>query len=122
MLVDVHGTPLRESLGYSGGGVGFGGQMADWVPPAESVDAALLPSLRLGNARADDLVRQARHRDGHRVGGAVVLRVEPLEDDVPRLAGADVDGELLHRQVVTGGVPQRAAVPADLDPASLAKR
>ncbi|ECO0702404.1 phage portal protein, partial [Salmonella enterica subsp. enterica serovar Rubislaw] len=57
VLVDVHGTPLRESLGYTGGGIGFGGQMADWMPPAESVDAALLPSLRLGNARADDLVR-----------------------------------------------------------------
>ncbi|MCF3658603.1 hypothetical protein L2E46_25475, partial [Salmonella enterica subsp. enterica serovar Weltevreden] len=35
VLVDVHGTPLRESLGYTGGGIGFGGQMADWMPPAE---------------------------------------------------------------------------------------
>lgn len=56
-LVDVSGNPLRQSLGYSGGGVGFGGQMADWVPHPEGADAALLPTLRLGNARADDLVR-----------------------------------------------------------------
>ena len=56
-LVDVSGQPLRQSLGYSGGGIGFGGQMADWVPHQEGADAALLPTLRLGNARADDLVR-----------------------------------------------------------------
>ncbi|EHX02084.1 portal domain protein [Escherichia coli DEC11C] len=31
--------------------------MAEWLPPAQSADAALLPALRLGNARADDLVR-----------------------------------------------------------------
>lgn len=84
MLVDVHGTPLRESLGYSGGGVGFGGQMADWIPPAESVDAALLPSLRLGNARADDLVRNngiaanavALHKD-HIVGHLFLISYRP---------------------------------------------
>lgn len=57
VLIDVNGQPLRESMSYSGGGVGFGGQMAEWMPPVESADAALLPSLRLGNARADDLVR-----------------------------------------------------------------
>lgn len=57
VLIDVNGVPLRESLSYNGGGAGFGGQMAEWLPPAQSVDAALLPALRLGNARADDLVR-----------------------------------------------------------------
>ncbi|EFK4195074.1 phage portal protein, partial [Escherichia coli] len=54
---------------------GFGGQMAEWLPPAQSADAALLPALRLGNARADDLVRNngiaanavALHKD-HIVG------------------------------------------------------
>lgn len=84
VLVDVHGAPLRESLSYSGGGVGFGGQMADWVPPAESVDAALLPSLRLGNARADDLVRNngiaanavALHKD-HIVGHLFLISYRP---------------------------------------------
>lgn len=84
VLVDVHGTPLRESLGYTGGGIGFGGQMADWMPPAESVDAALLPSLRLGNARADDLVRNngiaanavALHKD-HIVGHLFLISYRP---------------------------------------------
>ena len=57
VLIDVNGVPLRESLSYNGGGAGFGGQMAEWLPPAQSADAALLPALRLGNARADDLVR-----------------------------------------------------------------
>ncbi|EHW94552.1 phage portal protein, lambda family [Escherichia coli DEC10F] len=33
------------------------GKWAEWLPPAQSADAALLPALRLGNARADDLVR-----------------------------------------------------------------
>ncbi|EHJ7313658.1 hypothetical protein KBV34_004970, partial [Salmonella enterica] len=46
VLIDVNGAPLRESMGYSGGGAGFGGQLTDWMPGAESVDAALLPSLR----------------------------------------------------------------------------
>jgi lambda family phage portal protein len=50
-------TPLREYLGYQGGGAGFGGQMIDWNPALESTDAALLPTLERGNARAEDLVR-----------------------------------------------------------------
>ena len=53
VLIDVNGVPLRESLSYNGGGAGFGGQMAEWLPPAQSADAALLPALRLGNGRAD---------------------------------------------------------------------
>ncbi|EJM3644391.1 phage portal protein [Salmonella enterica] len=84
VLVDIHGAPLRESLGYSGGGTGFGGQMADWVPPSESVDAALLPSLRLGNARAEDLVRNngiaanavSLHKD-HIVGHLFLISYRP---------------------------------------------
>lgn len=43
VLIDVNGVPLRESLSYNGGGAGFGGQMAEWLPPAQSADAALLP-------------------------------------------------------------------------------
>ncbi|MGQ7790137.1 phage portal protein [Shigella flexneri] len=74
VLIDVNGVPLRESLSYNGGGAGFGGQMAEWLPPAQSADAALLPALRLGNARADDLVRNngiaanavALHKDSYR--------------------------------------------------------
>lgn len=50
-------TSLREYAGYHGGGGGFGGQLRSWNPPIESADAALLPNLSRGNARADDLVR-----------------------------------------------------------------
>ncbi|EAO4397095.1 phage portal protein [Salmonella enterica] len=84
VLIDVDGRPLRESLAYSGGGIGFGGQMMDWMPQAESVDAALLPSLRLGNARAEDLVRNngiaanavALHKD-HIVGHLFLISYRP---------------------------------------------
>lgn len=47
-LVDLHGQPLRQSMGYSGGGTGFGGQLAEWLPAPESADVALLPSIQLG--------------------------------------------------------------------------
>ncbi|WP_404999925.1 phage portal protein, partial [Escherichia coli] len=63
---------------------GFGGQMAEWLPPAQSADAALLPALRLGNARADDLVRNngiaanavALHKD-HIVGHMFLISYRP---------------------------------------------
>ena len=42
---------------FTGHGAGFGGQLGDWNPVAKTVDAALLPGLQRGNARADDLVR-----------------------------------------------------------------
>lgn len=54
-------TPLREYAGYTGGGPGFGGQLAQWLPQSQSVDAALLPQFERGNARADDLVRNNGH-------------------------------------------------------------
>lgn len=84
VLIDVNGVPLRESLSYHGGGAGFGGQMAEWLPPAQSADAALLPALRLGNARADDLVRNngiaanavALHKD-HIVGHMFLISYRP---------------------------------------------
>jgi lambda family phage portal protein len=50
-------TPLREYAGYTAGGAGFGGQISQWLPQSQSVDAALLPQFERGNARADDLVR-----------------------------------------------------------------
>lgn len=50
-------TPLRQYAGFNGSGSGFGGQLRGWMPQKESVDAALLPDFELGNARADDLVR-----------------------------------------------------------------
>ena len=84
VLIDVNGVPLRESLSYNGGGAGFGGQMEEWLPPAQSADAALLPALRLGNARADDLVRNngiaanavALHKD-HIVGHMFLISYRP---------------------------------------------
>lgn len=84
VLIDVNGVPLRDSLSYNGGGAGFGGQMAEWLPPAQSADAALLPALRLGNARADDLVRNngiaanavALHKD-HIVGHMFLISYRP---------------------------------------------
>ncbi|CTU13009.1 capsid protein of prophage [Escherichia coli] len=54
VLIDVNGVPLRESLSYNGGGAGFGGQMAEWLPPAQSADAALLCAGFLLRARARD--------------------------------------------------------------------
>ena len=56
-ILNSYGQPLRESLSYESGGVGFGGQLAEWTPPLMSEDAALLPNLDLSNARSDDLVR-----------------------------------------------------------------
>lgn len=58
--------------------------MAEWLPPAQSADAALLPALRLGNARADDLVRNngiaanavALHKD-HIVGHMFLISYRP---------------------------------------------
>lgn len=83
-LVDIHGQPLRPTMGYSGGGAGFGGQLADWIPPLQSADAALLPALRLGNARADDLVRNngiaangVRIHQDHVVGNMFRLSYRP---------------------------------------------
>lgn len=56
-LVDVAGKPLRSAQSYTGTGAGFGGQMQRWNPQARTADAALLPELGRGNARAEDLVR-----------------------------------------------------------------
>ncbi|EFI5876099.1 phage portal protein, partial [Escherichia coli] len=58
--------------------------MAEWLPPSQSADAALLPALRLGNARADDLVRNngiaanavALHKD-HIVGHMFLISYRP---------------------------------------------
>ncbi|VEA68470.1 phage portal protein, lambda family [Serratia rubidaea] len=57
LLAPDGATPLREYAGFAGSGAGFGGQISEWLPAAQSVDAALLPQFERGNARADDLVR-----------------------------------------------------------------
>jgi lambda family phage portal protein len=51
------GKPFADSNAYSGAGPGFAGQLRDWTPRARMADAALLPTLHQGNARADDLAR-----------------------------------------------------------------
>lgn len=56
-ILDVNGQPLRAKMGYNAAGAGFAGQMAEWTPPLQSADAALLPGIDVANARADDLVR-----------------------------------------------------------------
>lgn len=57
-IVDISGRPLRPQMsGYQGAGGGFGGQLNEWRPALKTLDAALLPSLDLGNARAEDVTR-----------------------------------------------------------------
>ena len=77
-------TGLRQYLGYQGAGGGFGGQLLNWHAPVQSADAALLPTLERGNARADDLIRNNGvianvmnlHKD-HIVGNQFRLSYKP---------------------------------------------
>lgn len=91
-------TPLREYAGYQGAGAGFGGQLNGWHAPVQSADAALLPTLERGNARADDLVRNngiagniiQLHKD-HIVGNQFRLSYKPNW----RLLGLDREPEFV---------------------------
>jgi lambda family phage portal protein len=56
-ILGPNGLPARQSMSYQGAGLGFGGQLRDWSPGLKTMDAALLPQLDLGNARAEDVVR-----------------------------------------------------------------
>jgi len=57
-ILAPNGLPAREQLsGWQGAGAGFGGQLERWNPPLKTLDAALLPKLDLGNARAEDVTR-----------------------------------------------------------------
>ncbi|MBT11349.1 MAG: phage portal protein [Oceanospirillaceae bacterium] len=56
-FLDSGGKPMASAGAYTGAGAGFGGQMRRWNPGARTADAALLPDLAQGNARAEDLVR-----------------------------------------------------------------
>lgn len=56
-ILAPNGLPVRQQMSYQGAGAGFGGQLRDWAPGLKTADAALLPNLDLGNARADDVVR-----------------------------------------------------------------
>ncbi len=56
-ILAPNGLPARAQMSYQGAGAGFGGQLTDWYPGLKTADAALLPDLKLGNARAEDVVR-----------------------------------------------------------------
>lgn len=57
-ILAPNGLPAREQLStWQGAGSGFGGQLERWQPRLQTVDAALLPNLKLGNARAEDVTR-----------------------------------------------------------------
>lgn len=78
-ILDASGHPLQPKAGFDGGGQGARGEMARWTPHSQSVDAALLPSLRLGNARAEDLSRN------HGIAsGGVQLHVDNIVGDMFR--------------------------------------
>lgn len=73
------GQPFAST--YSGTGAGFGGQMRTWSPSPRTADAALLPGLDLGNARADDLMRN--HGIAH---GGVQLHIDNIVGHMFRLS------------------------------------
>lgn len=57
-ILAPNGKPARAQLsGWQGAGQGFGGQLERWTPQLKTLDAALLPQLDLGNARAEDVTR-----------------------------------------------------------------
>ncbi|MCV6589694.1 MAG: phage portal protein, partial [Marinobacterium sp.] len=56
-IIAPNGYPARQQMNYQGAGAGFEGQLRGWHPGLKTADAALLPNLDLGNARAEDVVR-----------------------------------------------------------------
>ncbi|EQM69985.1 phage portal protein [Pseudomonas tohonis] len=57
-ILHPSGLPARQMLSsWQGAGAGFGGQLERWRPALRTLDAALLPNLDLGNARAEDVTR-----------------------------------------------------------------
>lgn len=57
-ILHPNGLPARAQMsGWQGAGAGLGGQLERWRPSLKTMDASLLPSLDLGNARAEDVVR-----------------------------------------------------------------
>ena len=78
---DHNGQPMATSGGYEGAGDGMAGQIRDWSPPARTMDAALLPSLDLGNARAEDVVRNNAF-----ASNAVQLHIDNIVGELFRLS------------------------------------
>ncbi|MFG1487638.1 phage portal protein [Oceanospirillum sp. HFRX-1_2] len=80
-FVDLNGNPLKPQASFAAGGSGSNGEMARWAPSSKSVDAALLPALRLGNARAEDLARN------HGIASSgVQLHIDNIVGDMFRLS------------------------------------
>ncbi|MBB1489399.1 phage portal protein [Oceanospirillum sediminis] len=79
-ILDAAGQPMRPTMNYQGAGAGFGGQLSHWQPGLKTVDAALLPSLNLGNARAEDVVRNNAF-----ASNGVQLHVDNIVGDLFRL-------------------------------------
>lgn len=81
-IVGLDGQPLRQQMSsYQGAGAGHGGQLAGWSPGLKTVDAALLPDLKLGNARAEDVVRNNAF-----ASNGVQLHVDNIVGDSFRLS------------------------------------
>lgn len=78
-IVDINGEPMASSL--IGSNEGFGGQLVDWTPPLQTADAGLLPNLQLGNARADDLVKNHGFANG-----AVQMHIDNVVGSMFRLS------------------------------------
>jgi lambda family phage portal protein len=78
-IVDVAGNPI--SANYQAAGEGFGGQLVDWTPQLQTADAGLLPTLDMGNARSDDLVKNHGY-----AAGAVQLHVDNVVGSLFRLS------------------------------------
>ena len=78
-ILDAHGNPIASS--YRGAAGGFGNQLIDWAPLLKSADASLLPDLQMGNARADDLVRNNGFANG-----AVQMHVDNVVGSLFRLS------------------------------------
>lgn len=78
---DHNNRPIASAGGYEGAGDGMAGQVRNWAPTPRTVDAALLPSLDLGNARAEDVVRNNAF-----ASNAVQLHIDNIVGDLFRLS------------------------------------
>ncbi len=80
-IVDPRTGRAFVASDFRGAGNGFGGQLRTWSAQPKTVNAALLPTLKAGNARADDLVRN----NGVAAGG-VQLHVDNIVGHLFRLS------------------------------------
>lgn len=78
---DHNNLPMIRAEGYEGAGDGMAGQVSDWFPKPRTMDAALLPSLDIGNARSEDIVRNNAF-----ASNAVQLHIDNIVGDLFRLS------------------------------------